>query len=161
MWNCSSNLEILVLGSWILWPWPWKCSDFTHILIRDSRCCEHRKECVRILLLVTAFCCKQKIEAVAGRCSIDSVYQKTGAPQLEIPVSDKSACDWYFNGRPRIHEGNKGAACIPWHGKLFALWKLRILIMFNSLLSATIYIIPKNRTNWFFSIGSVLWFWSN
>jgi len=82
-----------VVGSWILWRWPWKCSDFTHILIRDSRCCEQRKECVRILLLLTAFCCKQKIEAVAGRCSIDNVYQKTGAPQLEIPVSDKSACD--------------------------------------------------------------------
>jgi hypothetical protein len=42
---------------------------------------------------VIAFCCKQKIEAVAGNCSIDNVYQKTGAPQLEIPVSDKSACD--------------------------------------------------------------------
>lgn len=42
---------------------------------------------------MTAFCCKQKIEAVAGRCSIDNVYQKTGAAQLEIPVSDKSACD--------------------------------------------------------------------
>ena len=71
--------------------WNYK---LTHILIRDSRCCEQRKEyCVRILLLVTAFCCKQKIEAVAGRCSIDNVYQKTCAPQLEIPVSDKSACD--------------------------------------------------------------------
>ncbi|KAJ6870238.1 hypothetical protein NC652_036002 [Populus alba x Populus x berolinensis] len=34
-----------------------------------------------------------KIEAVAGRCSIANVYQKTGAAQLEIPVSDKSACD--------------------------------------------------------------------
>ncbi|KAL9336033.1 hypothetical protein Peur_070521 [Populus x canadensis] len=36
---------------------------------------------------------EMKIEAVAGRCSIDNVYQKTGAAQLEIPVSDKSACD--------------------------------------------------------------------
>ncbi|CAK7340349.1 unnamed protein product [Dovyalis caffra] len=49
---------------------------------------------------------EMKTEAVAGRCSIDNVYRKSGVTKLEKPGSDKKACacDTLTEDREHIEE---------------------------------------------------------